>query len=32
MLLASPNSIALSSNEDIHLSADGQLNQTAGQH
>ncbi|MFV5362828.1 type VI secretion system Vgr family protein [Acinetobacter oleivorans] len=30
MLLASPNSIALSSNEDIHLSADGQLNQTAG--
>ncbi|RSO31827.1 type VI secretion system Vgr family protein [Acinetobacter lactucae] len=30
MLLASPNSIALSSNEDIHLSADGQINQTAG--
>ena len=30
MLLASPNSIALSSNEDIHLSADGQLNQNAG--
>ncbi len=30
MLLASPNSIALSSNEDIHLSADGQLNQTTG--
>ncbi|RSO54148.1 type VI secretion system tip protein VgrG [Acinetobacter lactucae] len=30
MLLASPNGIALSSNEDIHLSADGQLNQTAG--
>lgn len=30
MLLASPNSVALSSNEDIHLSADGQLNQTAG--
>ena len=29
MLLASPNSVALSSNEDIHLSADG-LNQTAG--
>jgi len=30
MLLASPNSIALSSNEDIHLSADGQINQTTG--
>ncbi len=30
MLLASPNSIAVASNEDIHLSADGQLNQTAG--
>ncbi|MCY3124751.1 DUF2345 domain-containing protein, partial [Acinetobacter baumannii] len=30
MLLASPNSVALSSNEDIHLTADGQLNQTAG--
>ncbi|MZY07711.1 type VI secretion system tip protein VgrG [Acinetobacter pittii] len=30
MLLASPNSVALSSNEDIHLSADGQINQTAG--
>ena len=30
MLLASPNSIAIASNEDIHLSADGQLNQTAG--
>ncbi|WP_410568533.1 type VI secretion system Vgr family protein [Acinetobacter sp. H1(2024)] len=30
MLLASPNSIAVASNEDIHLSADRQLNQTAG--
>jgi len=30
MLLASPNSIAVASNEDIHLSANGQLNQTAG--
>ena len=30
MLLASPNSIALSSNEDIHLSADGQISQSAG--
>ncbi|MDS7966188.1 type VI secretion system Vgr family protein [Acinetobacter sp. V117_2] len=30
MLLASPNSVAVASNEDIHLSADGQLNQTAG--
>ncbi|MDM9638407.1 type VI secretion system Vgr family protein [Acinetobacter nosocomialis] len=30
MLLASPNSMAVASNEDIHLSADGQLNQTAG--
>ncbi|EPF74530.1 type VI secretion system Vgr family protein [Acinetobacter rudis] len=30
MLLAAPQSIALSSNEDIHLSAEGQINQTAG--
>ena len=30
MMLASPNSIALSSNEDIHLSADGQISHTAG--
>ncbi|ODP50479.1 DUF2345 domain-containing protein, partial [Acinetobacter baumannii] len=30
MILTAPNSIALASNEDIHLSADGQLNQTAG--
>ncbi|MFW2174425.1 type VI secretion system Vgr family protein [Acinetobacter guillouiae] len=30
MLLASPNSIALSSNEDIHLSADGQISHTSG--
>ncbi|OTU18862.1 type VI secretion system protein [Acinetobacter pittii] len=30
MLLASPKSIAVSSNEDIHLSANGQLTQSAG--
>lgn len=30
MVLASPNSIALSSNEDIHVSANGQISQTAG--
>ncbi|MFY5899257.1 DUF2345 domain-containing protein [Acinetobacter pittii] len=30
MLLASPKSIAVSSNEDIHLSANGQLTQCAG--
>ncbi|WP_216605639.1 type VI secretion system Vgr family protein [Acinetobacter indicus] len=29
MLLASPSSIAVESNEDIHLSADGQINQIA---
>ncbi len=30
MILTSPNSIALSSNEDIHFSADGQISQSAG--
>jgi len=30
MVLTAPNSIAVASNEDIHLSADGQLSQTAG--
>ncbi|CAI3114676.1 Actin cross-linking toxin VgrG1 [Acinetobacter calcoaceticus] len=30
MVLASPKSIAVSSNEDIHLSANGQLTQSAG--
>jgi len=30
MLLASPKSIAVTSNEDIHLSANGQLTQSAG--
>jgi len=30
MILASPNSIALTSNEDIHLSADGQISHCAG--
>ena len=30
MVLASPNSIAFSSNEDIHVSANGQISQTAG--
>ncbi|MGN0936471.1 type VI secretion system Vgr family protein [Acinetobacter amyesii] len=30
MVLATPNSIALSSNEDIHVSANGQISQTAG--
>ena len=30
MILTSPNSIALASNEDIHLSADGQISHTAG--
>ncbi|WP_151752248.1 type VI secretion system Vgr family protein [Acinetobacter bereziniae] len=29
MILASPNSIALSSNQDIHLSADGQISHSA---
>jgi len=30
MVLSAPNSMALTSNEDIHLSADGQISQTAG--
>ncbi|HEM7284985.1 TPA: type VI secretion system tip protein VgrG [Acinetobacter nosocomialis] len=30
MVLTAPNSIAVASNEDIHLSADGQLSQSAG--
>ncbi|MFV5629612.1 DUF2345 domain-containing protein, partial [Acinetobacter oleivorans] len=30
MILTAPNSIAIASNEDIHLSADAQLSQTAG--
>ncbi|XZW25637.1 DUF2345 domain-containing protein [Acinetobacter baumannii] len=30
MVLTAPNSIAVASNEDIHLSADGQLSQNAG--
>jgi type VI secretion system secreted protein VgrG len=30
MILSAPNSVAMASNEDIHLSADGQLSQTAG--
>ncbi|EKU38199.1 MULTISPECIES: type VI secretion system Vgr family protein [Acinetobacter] len=30
MVLSTPNSMALTSNEDIHLSADGQISQTAG--
>jgi len=30
MVLAAPNSIAFASNEDIHLSADGQISHTAG--
>ncbi|TCM63183.1 putative type VI secretion system Rhs element Vgr protein [Acinetobacter calcoaceticus] len=30
LILSAPNSIALSSNEDIHLSADGQISQSAG--
>ncbi|XZW10403.1 DUF2345 domain-containing protein [Acinetobacter baumannii] len=30
MILTAPNSIAVASNEDIHLSADGQLSQAAG--
>ena len=30
MILTAPNSIAVSSNEDIHLSADGQISQSAG--
>uniref|UniRef100_UPI001CD232ED DUF2345 domain-containing protein n=1 Tax=Acinetobacter pittii TaxID=48296 RepID=UPI001CD232ED len=30
MILTAPNSIALASNEDIHLSADAELSQTAG--
>ncbi|MCX5466719.1 type VI secretion system Vgr family protein [Acinetobacter nematophilus] len=31
MILTSPNSVALASNEDIHLSADGQISQSAGE-
>ncbi|WP_288490743.1 DUF2345 domain-containing protein, partial [uncultured Acinetobacter sp.] len=31
MILSAPNSIAMSSNQDIHLSADGQLSQHAGE-
>ncbi|MCU4535817.1 type VI secretion system tip protein VgrG [Acinetobacter bereziniae] len=31
MILASPNSIALSSNQDIHLSADGQISHSASE-
>jgi len=30
MILTAPNSIAVSSNEDIHVSADGQISQSAG--
>ncbi len=30
MVLSAPNSVAVASNEDIHLSADGQISQTAG--
>ncbi|MEB6671270.1 type VI secretion system Vgr family protein [Acinetobacter pittii] len=30
MVLSTPNSMALTSNENIHLSADGQISQTAG--
>ncbi|MFV5630926.1 type VI secretion system Vgr family protein [Acinetobacter oleivorans] len=30
MVLSAPNSVAVTSNEDIHLSADGQISQTAG--
>jgi type VI secretion system secreted protein VgrG len=30
MVLAAPNSIAVTSNEDLHLSADGQISQSAG--
>ena len=30
MVLASPNSIALATNEDVHLSADGQISHSAG--
>jgi len=30
MILTSPNSIGLGSNEDVHLSADGQINHSAG--
>ncbi|WP_151956240.1 type VI secretion system Vgr family protein [Acinetobacter guillouiae] len=30
MILTSPNSIALSTNEDVHLSADGQITHSAG--
>ena len=30
MILASPNSIALATNEDIHISADGQISHSAG--
>ncbi|WP_081410297.1 type VI secretion system Vgr family protein [Acinetobacter gandensis] len=31
MILSAPNSIAVSSQEDIHLSADGQISQSAGE-
>ena len=31
MVLASPNSIALTTNEDIHISADGQISHSAGE-
>ena len=31
MVLASPNSIALATNEDIHISADGQISHSAGE-
>ncbi len=31
MILSAPNSIAVSSNEDIYLSADGQISQSAGE-
>ena len=30
MVLSAPNSVAVASNEDIHLSADGQISQSAG--
>jgi type VI secretion system secreted protein VgrG len=30
MILSAPNSIAISSNEDVHLSADGQISHSAG--
>ncbi|MCO8106909.1 type VI secretion system Vgr family protein, partial [Acinetobacter indicus] len=31
MILSAPNSIALSSQQDVHLSADGQISQSAGE-